>query len=392
MQTFIERGKTREECEAIVREKYGEHAKITEFRTVPAGGFFGFLRPDVTEAKGLVPEKPDMSKYALGIYKFPGAVQPAAPLNIENEKNKIMQTAAGMTGTDPSMQKVLVELKNLNEKIESKINVQNAEHESIVRLNELLEKNDFTRSYSSKIIDRVRSELSLDALDDFDGVCKKTLEWIAGDISIYNEAQPVKLPRIIVLVGPTGVGKTTTIAKLAVRFRQGDEDNKKYHAGFITIDNYRLGAHQQLEQYSEILKIPFATPNDETSLKNELSNQSESVDIILIDTAGKSPQDSIQLAETKEMLDICGSRAEVYLTFSASTKTADIIETMRQFEPFAYRAVIVTKLDETKRIGNVLSALAESGKSVLYITDGQTSTNKTIKKADAVELLKYLEM
>jgi flagellar biosynthesis protein FlhF len=93
----------------------------------------------------------------------------------------------------------------------------------------------------------------------------------------------------------------------------------------------------------------------------------------------------------KKMLEVCGAGAEVYLTFAAATKTSSIIEIMRQFEPFNYRAVIVTKLDETKQLGNVLSALAEQGKPLAYITDGQSTTPHYIHKANIIQLLMNLE-
>jgi flagellar biosynthesis protein FlhF len=118
---------------------------------------------------------------------------------------------------------------------------------------------------------------------------------------------------------------------------------------------------------------------------------SKDVDIILIDTAGKSPRDAKQIAETKTMLDVCGSRAEAHLAISSVTKSADIVEIMRQFEPYAYRAVIVTKIDETRQIGNVLSALSESGKAVSFLTDGQETTPNTIHKASAFRMLLQLD-
>jgi flagellar biosynthesis protein FlhF len=92
----------------------------------------------------------------------------------------------------------------------------------------------------------------------------------------------------------------------------------------------------------------------------------------------------------RQILDACGTEAETYLTVSAAAKVGDLKEIMRQFEPFSYQAVIITKLDETTRVGNVISSLSELGKSIFYITDGQ-NVPKNIQKATAVRFLTNLE-
>ena len=92
----------------------------------------------------------------------------------------------------------------------------------------------------------------------------------------------------------------------------------------------------------------------------------------------------------KELLDACGSKAQMHLVLSASTKTSDMEHILRQFEPFNYQAVLLTKLDETRHIGNIISALAEREKPLSYITDGQ-NVPKDIKKASVIRFLTNLE-
>ncbi len=111
---------------------------------------------------------------------------------------------------------------------------------------------------------------------------------------------------------------------------------------------------------------------------------------MLIDTIGRSPRDLAKLAEMKEILTSCGSRAVVYLALSATTKASDAEEILRQFEPFGYRSVILTKLDETMRIGNVISTLARHRKSVAYLCDGQ-GVPQDLSEASAVRLLMNME-
>jgi flagellar biosynthesis protein FlhF len=113
-------------------------------------------------------------------------------------------------------------------------------------------------------------------------------------------------------------------------------------------------------------------------------------DLILIDTIGKSPRDAVRLAEMQQILDACGPSAEVYLAVAATTKTQDMLDIFRQFEPFRYRGIVVTKLDETGRVGNVLSAIAETGKAVAWITDGQ-KVPQDIAPAHPLRFLMNLE-
>jgi len=105
---------------------------------------------------------------------------------------------------------------------------------------------------------------------------------------------------------------------------------------------------------------------------------------------GKSPKDSSKLGEMKEILDGCPRHSEFHLVISAATKTSDIEEIMRQFEPFNYRSIILTKMDETDRFGNIISALAEKRKCISYITDGQT-VPMDIRRATVVRFLINLD-
>jgi len=109
-----------------------------------------------------------------------------------------------------------------------------------------------------------------------------------------------------------------------------------------------------------------------------------------VDTIGKSPRDLVELGRMKQLLDACGTLAELYLVVAASTKSSDLNEILKAFEPFDYKSVIVTKMDETLRIGNIIGALAERGKSISYITNGQKVPG-FIEKASVVQFLINLE-
>ncbi|HAW84939.1 MAG TPA: flagellar biosynthesis protein FlhF, partial [Spirochaetaceae bacterium] len=152
---------------------------------------------------------------------------------------------------------------------------------------------------------------------------------------------------------------------------------------------FRIGARQQIETYASIMQIPLSSVETAKDLYKTIAMHADT-DLILVDTIGKSPKDAVRLAEMQQILEAAGSQAEVYLAIAATTKTQDLLEIFRQFEPFRYSGVVVTKMDETNRVGNVLSALAERNKQALWVTDGQR-VPLDIERAHPLRFLMNLE-
>jgi flagellar biosynthesis protein FlhF len=389
MEYFTEQAFTYSECLQKIRSKYGERAKVLMQKSVRLGGLFGFFSREGVEMSGIISN--DYTRYTTS------GASPRKPADFEEEKKKFLAAAKGQDpakGPDPVLQQLLTEMRSevrtIKEKIESGLPAAEEEHPSLVRLREILSQNDFTPGYSKNILERARKEFSLEALEDFKAVQDKVVEWIGESIRPYREDQFQRRPRILVLVGPTGVGKTTTIAKLAAIYGLGSTGRQPLSVRMITIDSYRIGAQTQIETYGNIMGIPVSCVENYEDLREAIIRYSDGVDMILVDTIGKSPRDAVKLAEMQKLLEVCGASAEVYLALAATTKSSDMGEILRQFEPFGYRSVIVTKLDETFRVGNVISALADRGKSVAYITEGQ-QVPKDIQKAHAVRFLINLE-
>jgi flagellar biosynthesis protein FlhF len=378
-------------------------------RDVPVGGFFGLFTRNGVEVTGYIPL--DLRYASGGSYGSSGmtavprpsvpAAQPGLPnetglpkqpLDFEEERKKILATAPILANRpDPTLQKLLAQVETLNEKIDARVLPQrDEEHPTLDRLEELFSQNDFSLGYTRMMLERVRKEFSLDALDDFDAVQDRVLEWIGETITIHTETPGRRKPRILVLVGPTGVGKTTTIAKLAFTLGYGGFGGPHLSVKMITIDGYRIAAKDQLEKYGDILQIPVSAVNDAQELRKTIAFYQDDADLILVDTIGKNPRDAVELAKMKQFLDACGTAAEVHLALTAGTKYSDVREILRQFAPFNYRSVVVTKLDETIRVGNVISALFADGKPVSYITDGQ-GVEKYIHRASVVRFLINLE-
>jgi len=266
--------------------------------------------------------------------------------------------------------------------------VEAEDHESIARADELLAQNDFTEGFRRALVGAIRRDFTLEALEDWPEVEASLLEMIGDSVELWRE-RPGRGPRVLALVGPTGVGKTTTIAKLAAIYAVGIGGEKPRSVRMITIDNYRIGARQQIETYGNIMGVPVSCVETAEDLKKTIALHADA-DVILVDTIGKSPRDAVRLAEMQRLVAACGPGVEVHLAVPATMKTSDIAETLRQFEPFGYRAVVLTKLDETNRVGNAISALAERRKPISYLTTGQR-VPQDIERAEVTSLLTRLE-
>ena len=350
MNYFSEQGLTYREAVEKVKSKYGENIRIMNHKTVMLGGFMGLFQKEGVQIEGYVSQDPFARKN----------------VKLEEEKEKVIQAAKN----NNALSEVLKTVNEIKVRLEETGNTMEGQHETIKKVEQILAENDFSISYTESMTERIKKNISLEDLDNINLVLRKVRDWIKETISIYPEKPPLTTPRIIILVGPTGVGKTTTIAKLAALNALGIQ-TKPLSVRIITIDNYRIGAKKQIETYGEIMSVPVVSAENYEQLRKYIALYSEDVDLVLIDTIGKSPHDYKKLAEMKELLDGCGTTAEAHLTVSSMTKVSDIFEIMRQFESFKYNSVIVTKLDETFHAGNIISALYEMRKPVSYITTGQ---------------------
>lgn len=386
MQYFTEEAPTHREALERVRAKYGDQAQILSHRTLRSGGLFGLFARESVEVTGYLRLRPTPPAAALSS----GGAALQTKQDLEEEKRKILAQArtAGEAG-DKGLERVLSELRELKETVINRREPPpaEAEHESLRRAEELLVDNDFSEPFRRNLVGRLRRDFTLEALENWDEVQNSLLEWIGDSLELYREETGPR-PRVLALVGPTGVGKTTTIAKLAAIYAVGIGGEKPLSVRMITIDNYRIGARQQIETYGNIMGVPVSCVETVEDLKKTLDLHADA-DLILVDTIGKSPRDAVKLAEVQRLVAACGQKAEVHLALAATTKSSDMVEILRQFEPFNYRAVVLTKLDETDRIGNALSVLAEKRKPVSYLTTGQR-VPQDIERAETTRLLMCL--
>lgn len=194
----------------------------------------------------------------------------------------------------------------------------------------------------------------------------------------------LNLGKVNVLIGPTGVGKTTTIAKIASReFLQKDRT-----VGLITIDTYRIAAVEQLRKYARILGIPCETVKEPSEMKAKL-RKLRSCDMILIDTVGASPKDEDRIEDIKAYLDEIEEAKNTYLTLSMSSDVDTNGAVLKKYRALGYDALILTKFDEVRNYSNFWNLIENNVLPIQYFCFGQ-NVPEDIEESSLDNVLSYL--
>ena len=172
-------------------------------------------------------------------------------------------------------------------------------------------------------------------------------------------------PHVVALIGPTGVGKTTTLAKLAANLKL----REKHRVGLITLDTYRIAAVDQLKKYADIIGSPLRVVGNIEDLKDAIAQMSD-CDFVLIDTAGRSPNDALKLNELKGLLESI-KPDEVHLVISSTADQRSVELAVTKFSDVRVDKIIFTKIDEAACVGTVLNVVRKVNKQLSYITTGQ---------------------
>ena len=239
---------------------------------------------------------------------------------------------------------------------------------------------DIDEDVARELIGRIQSETPRRELSEPMLVAARLARVLESEIPIAGPIQaPTDRQRVAALVGPTGVGKTTTIAKLAANFRL----KEKRRVGLITVDTYRIAAVEQLRTYADIIDLPMHVVSSPREMREALRRMDD-LDLVLMDTAGRSPKDEVRIRELRAFLDEAGAD-EIHLVLSGVTGSRTLVQTAERFAAARPTALILTKLDEATSLGNILPLLRSGGPPLSYLTNGQNVPDD-IETADAAHL------
>ena len=307
--------------------------------------------------------------------------QKTEPVKVEPVKKESEPTKENLKGN--GLEEKLDNLQNLIEKQlsqkDGKTQVEDIKKESGEKKTENKERTNFLKLLYRKMTDNeVGDRYARDIIEEIDKNCKAdvTMDFMLSEIyqrmilklgKPYVIEESEKGPKVIYFVGPTGVGKTTTIAKIASSFKL--EQKKK--VALLTADTYRIAAAEQLRTYANILEVPFRVIYTAKEINESVENFKE-YDYILVDTTGHSPNNESQKENMAELINSVElDQKEVFLVLSAATKYRDLMKIADTYKQIGEYKLIFTKLDETSTLGNIYNLKLYTGAVLSYVTCGQ---------------------
>lgn len=399
-------GKTEAEATALAKEEFGAGTVIMNVKEIKPKGFFRSFKSSMFEVTAAIEEAepPHTSRPAAPApVQAPGNINVAIdePISIPRPQ-EVKEVFASVENTwanskpqeqeeeqkkeslpERSNNNLEEKLENLQSLLEKKLSQPIEEKKEEIPKDTPIDENlKFVKMiYSILLENEVDEKYVNQIMDEVEKVMKKgaSVDYILSSIYQkmilkFGQPQPIKLserkPKVVFFVGPTGVGKTTTIAKIASRFKV--EKGKK--VALYTADTYRIAAAEQLRTYANILDTPLNIVYSSKELNEELEkSQAEEFELVLVDTAGFSHKNEEQQRETKELIDQVPEEfdKDVYLVLSATTKYRDLMEIADVYKENFNFKMIFTKLDETSCYGNILNMKLYTGTDLSYTTYGQ---------------------
>lgn len=349
-----------------VKSELGSDAVILNKRKIKQPGIFGFLKKKVVEVVAAIDEDYKIDTKYSKKSKIEQKLK-------EEEKPKEIPKKASVELTDDKIDQLTKLVLNLEDKInqmEGKTQVVTdhvvKEEDKFDQYIKMLVSRDIREDLAVKIMKKVDQRISINSNSDLTVI--NAIKIVVKDIldkpvtikSNYSEQ------KVFMFVGPTGVGKTTTLAKLAAKLSL--RENKK--VGLITSDTYRIAAVEQLRTYSDILGIPLSVIYEPVELKEAIASFDDK-DYILIDTAGRNYKDNTLQEELKGMIKHIKD-PEIFLVLSLVADYKNLVNVINSHDFIKNYRIIFTKFDEAVTFGNILNIKMLSNKKLSYITTGQS--------------------
>ena len=399
--------KTEKEAIENARAELGEGVVVMNVKPVKPKGLFAFLKTPMMEVTVALEEESEKLTAAVS------AINSVIASSQNKEEEAAKSASANNTPVMESHEKqdgsAVKEKRENNSAIEEKLDslqslleqqLQKPEEEKEEAQEEKKEETETDKFmhllHNTMLENEVDEKYAREIMEEIELINKPNIPFDYALANIYQKmilkfGKPSGIEpasngiKLVFFIGPTGVGKTTTIAKIASKFRV---DEKKKVA-LLTADTYRIAAAEQLRTYANILEVPFRVIYTVEEINKALEDFKD-YDYILIDTAGHSHQNMTQKDNMRNIIHSVDDRveSEVHLVLSATTKYKDLISIADSYKEMADYKLIFTKLDETTTLGNLLNLRLYTGASLSYVTYGQNvpddiedfNPQKTVKR------------
>lgn len=366
--------KNMNEAMAKIRNELGKDAIIVSQRKVRKEGIKGYFTPKMIEVTAALDRynKDNEKKQSIDSIKaliYNKQEEQKRALISEKQIDKKDKIIKNTDSANENIIKELIEMKNMIKELQSNRMETKDEND----IDSFIDSLDISKESKKRIIEEI---LKIDSDNDIEEKFKISLENIVPE---YED----KERKIEILIGPTGVGKTTTIAKLAGR--KALLEKKK--VGLITIDTYRIGAVEQLKTYSDIMNIPFKVVYSIKEMDEALEKLKD-CDSIFIDTTGRSAKNTMQISELRAYINKIPNKL-IHLVISSTIKNKDIKVILQGYGVIDFDSIIVTKLDETSNYEILIDALIDGNKPISYMTLGQSVPDdiKKVSKNFIIDLI-----
>ena len=387
--------KTEKEAIENARKELGDGVVVMNVKPVKNRGFFAFLKSPLVEVTVALEEESE--KYSAAVSAISAIA--AGQNNVEEpvKSTPVIETPE-KRDSNSAIEEKLDSLQSLLEQQLQKPEEEKAEkEEGMEPVKEESETDKFMRLLHDTMLENeVDEKYAQEIIDEIELINKPNMPFDYALANIYQKmilkfGKPSGIEpasngiKLVFFIGPTGVGKTTTIAKIASKFRV---DEKKKVA-LLTADTYRIAAAEQLRTYAHILEVPFRVIYTVEEISKAMEDFRD-YDYIMIDTAGHSHQNSTQKDNMCNIIHSVDDKVEkeVHLVLSATTKYRDLISIADSYKELADYKLIFTKLDETTTLGNLLNLRLYTGADLSYVTCGQNvpddiedfNPQKTVKR------------
>lgn len=381
-------GRTENEAVELAKKELGNGIVIMNVRIVKKKGISGWLGAKLTEVTVALEEEGDTLKSAhretMTKTSSESVKSGEAGRMTHNTVNVMSESSQNIEKKLDSLQTLLVDRFKQQEEKQEQLNREEATEEENGKEKESAEETGeqekFIRLlYNTMLENEVDEKYANQIIDDVEKIKKPNLPFDYILANVYQKmvlkfgraegiAPAEKGPRVLLFIGPTGVGKTTTIAKIASHYCM--EEKKK--VALLTADTYRIAAAEQLRTYANILEVPFRVLYTAEEFNSAIADFSD-YDYIFVDTTGHSHRNEELMDKMKELFEAVKKYGEcqIFLVLSASTKYRDLLKIASNYREITEYQLIFTKLDETATLGNLLNLRLYTDAPIAYVTCGQ---------------------